>query len=140
MRGSFLICGRYAGENMMRNVILVAGGGALGATLRYVFGGWLADRLGSAFPWHTLVVNITGAFALGVLMAVSVERGALSQGWRVFLGVGLLGGYTTFSTLSYEAVTLLERGSYASGLGNMFGTGVVGLAAAIAGLVVGRLV
>jgi fluoride exporter len=67
-----------------------------------------------------------------------VERGVLPPAWRLFLGVGILGGYTTFSTLSYESIALMERGLWASGALNMFGSGVAGLAAVVLGLVVGR--
>lgn len=122
------------------DVLIVAGGGAIGAAARYVLGGWLADRFGPVFPWHTFVVNVTGAFALGVLMALSVERGVVPQQWRLALGVGVLGGYTTFSTLSYESIALVSQGSYAPGLANMFGSGVAGLIAALLGLAVGRVI
>lgn len=122
------------------DVLLVAAGGAFGAAARYVVGGWLADRLGPAFPWHTFVVNITGAFLLGVLMALSIERGLVPQAWRIALGTGVLGGYTTFSTLSYESIALAAGGSYPLALANMFGSGAAGLLAAWLGLVVGRIV
>ncbi|MDI6692728.1 MAG: fluoride efflux transporter CrcB [Anaerosomatales bacterium] len=122
------------------DVVIVAAGGAVGAAARYVLGGWLADRFGTAFPWHTFVINVAGAFALGVLMALSVERGIVPQQWRLALGVGVLGGYTTFSTLSYESIALLSQGSYALGFLNMFGSGVAGLLAAWLGLATGRIV
>jgi CrcB protein len=122
------------------DVLIVAAGGAVGAAARYVLGGWLADRFGPAFPWHTFVINITGAFALGVLIALSVERGIVSQEWRLALGIGVLGGYTTFSTLSYESIALLSQGSYALGFANMFGSGAVGLVAAWLGLAIGRVI
>jgi CrcB protein len=118
---------------------MVATGGALGATLRWWLGGLLAERFGPAFPWHTFVVNVTGAFLLGLLMALSVERGVLGPGWRLFAGVGVLGGYTTFSTLGFESVRLLEQGLWAQGLGNMFGSGLAGLVAVVAGLALGRV-
>ncbi|GAV31017.1 putative fluoride ion transporter CrcB [Coriobacteriaceae bacterium EMTCatB1] len=122
------------------DVLIVAAGGAVGAAARYVLGGWLTDRFGTAFPWHTFVINVSGAFALGVLMALSVERGIVTPQWRLALGVGVLGGYTTFSTLSYESIALLSQGSYALGLLNMFGSGAAGLLAAWLGLATGRIV
>ena len=117
----------------------VVAGAGIGGGLRYVLGGWLAERWGTSFPWHTFTINVTGAFLLGVVMALSVERSLLSPGWRLFLGVGVLGGYTTFSTLSYESMALMERGLVLSGVANMFGSGLAGLAAVIAGLIVGRV-
>jgi CrcB protein len=87
-----------------------------------------------------LVVNVSGAFALGVLMALSLERGAPGPGWRLFLGVGVLGGYTTFSTLSYESMRLVEQGFVLQGVGNMFGSGLAGLVAVVAGLALGRVI
>lgn len=123
----------------MREVAVVAAGGAIGAAARYAFGTWAADRFGAAFPWHTLAINVGGAFLLGLLMALSAERGLLGPGWRIFAGVGILGGFTTFSTLAYESIRLVEQGSAAAGLANMFGSGVAGLAAAVAGLALGRL-
>jgi CrcB protein len=122
------------------DVLIVAAGGAIGAAARYTVGGWLADRFGPTFPWHTFVINVTGAFLLGVLMALSVERGIVPQAWRLALGVGVLGGYTTFSTLSYESVALLSEGAYALGFANMFGSGAAGLVAAWLGLAVGRVI
>ncbi|MCX8007069.1 MAG: fluoride efflux transporter CrcB [Coriobacteriia bacterium] len=122
------------------DVLIVAVGGGVGAAARYALGGWLADRFGPAFPWHTFVINVTGSFLLGVLLALSVERGLVPQEWRIALGTGVLGGYTTFSTLAYESIALAQQGSYALGLANMFGSGAVGLLAAWLGLVVGRVI
>ncbi len=123
----------------MRELAVVAAGGAIGAGMRWWLGGLMAERLGASFPWHTLVVNVSGAFLLGVLMALSAERGILSQEWRLFAGVGVLGGYTTFSTLAYESMRLLEQGLWTQGLGNMFGSGLAGLVAVVAGLALGRV-
>lgn len=122
------------------DIAAVVVGAGIGGGLRYVVGGWMAERWGTAFPWHTLVINVSGAFLLGVLMAVSVQRGLVSPEMRLFLGVGVLGGFTTFSTLSYETVALLEQGFVVQGAANMFGSGVLGIAAAIAGLILGRAI
>jgi len=123
----------------VRELLLVAAGGAIGASARWAFGGWIADRLGPGFPWHTLVVNITGALLIGVLMGASVDRSLIGGDWRTFLGTGVLGGYTTFSTLAYESVRLMERGLVLQAGLNMFGSGALGIAAAVAGLVIGRM-
>jgi CrcB protein len=122
----------------MRELALVATGGAIGAAMRYAVGGFVGSRAGAGFPWGTFAVNIAGAFLLGLLMALSSERAVIGAAWRLFLGIGVLGGFTTFSTLSYETVRLLEQGSALQGLVNMFGTGLVGIIAALAGLALGR--
>lgn len=121
-------------------VVAVFIGAGIGGTLRYVLGGWMAERWGVSFPWHTLVINVSGAFLLGVLMALTVERSLLPASMRLFLGVGILGGFTTFSTLSYESVALVEQGLLVQGAANLFGSAVLGAIAAIAGLFVGRAI
>jgi CrcB protein len=108
--------------------------------MRYVLGGLMAERWGGSFPLHTMVINLSGSFLIGVLMALSVERGLVSPELRLLLGVGLLGGFTTFSTLSYETVALFEQGLGVQGAVNMFGSAVLGIVAALAGLMVGRSV
>lgn len=124
----------------MRDVALVALGGAIGAALRYVLGTWIVERTGAAFPWHTMAINVSGAFLIGVLMALSLDKGIVPGNWRLFLGTGILGGFTTFSTLSFESIALMERGLIGAGLVNMFGSGVAGLIAAWLGIVVVRAI
>jgi CrcB protein len=122
------------------NILIVMAGAGIGGGLRYGLGGWIAERWGATFPWHTFAINVGGAFLIGVLMALSVDRALVSASWRLFLGVGVLGGFTTFSTLSYETVALFERGLFAAGAANMLGSGVAGIAAALLGLWVGRII
>jgi len=122
----------------MREVLLVAAGGALGATARYAINVVFMSRTASGFPWHTLTVNIVGAFALGVLAVLTAERGVLSAQHSLLLGTGVLGGFTTFSALAYESVVLIERGHPVLGVANVVGSCVLGVGAALAGLLVGR--
>jgi CrcB protein len=122
------------------DVLAVATGAAIGGGLRYALGGLIAERWGTSFPWHTLIINVSGAFFLGVLMAISVDRALVSSSWRLFIGVGILGGYTTFSTLAYESMSLFERGLTLAGAANLIGSGLAGLAAVLLGLWVGRVV
>jgi CrcB protein len=117
----------------------VALGAGLGGALRYLVAGWAAQRWGAAFPWGTLLVNLSGSFLLGLLLALSLERDLIPPGLRLFLGMGLLGGYTTFSTLSWESLALAQQGLWGQCLLNMAGSAVLGLAAAAAGLLLGRL-
>ena len=124
----------------MRVLVAVAAGGAIGATLRWGLGTWIVGRTGPGFPWHTMLINVGGAFLIGVLMALSLERGVVGSDWRMFLGTGVLGGFTTFSTLSYESLALMQSGLWTAGFANMFGSGVLGLLAAWLGIIVGRAV
>lgn len=123
----------------MREVLLVAAGGAIGAAARYVIGLMIAVRTGPGFPWHTLLINVSGAFLIGVLFTLPLGGLPGAAAWRLFLATGILGGFTTFSTLSFESVDLIARGQALSGLANMFGSGAAGLLAAWAGIAAGRL-
>jgi CrcB protein len=124
----------------LTDLVAVVAGAGIGGGLRYALGGWVAERWGASFPWGTFLVNITGAFLLGVVMTLSVERSLIPPAWRLFLGVGILGGYTTFSTLSYESIALMQRGLVMQGALNMFGSAMAGLVAVLAGVLVGRLI
>lgn len=121
-------------------LMLVAAGGAIGSALRYLIGLWTVRQFGATFPWHTLVVNIAGAFLLGVIVALTAGRGMAGVQWRLFLGVGMMGGFTTFSALSLESMELLANGAFASGALNILGSGVAGVAAVVAGLALGRAI
>lgn len=94
----------------MNELLLVAAGGAMGAVLRFLAGQGIQNWLGKEFPYGTLFVNVSGCFAIGILFVVIMERAALSAEWRTFLIVGVLGGYTTFSSFSLETISLLARG------------------------------
>jgi CrcB protein len=122
----------------VRDVLFVAAGGAIGAALRYGVGIGVTARTGEAFPWHTLVINISGAFLIGMLLALPWVGMNAGAPWRLFLVTGILGGFTTFSTLSYESVELISQGRAFAGLANMFGSAVLGLFAAWLGLMAGR--
>ncbi|WP_129791903.1 fluoride efflux transporter CrcB [Sphingosinicella sp. CPCC 101087] len=94
----------------MPNLLLVMMGGALGAGMRYGVGLAAARRLGAAFPWGTLLVNLAGGLCAGLLLGFLLDRGGTADPWRLFLGVGLLGGFTTFSAFSAETAYMLQRG------------------------------
>ena len=120
-------------------LLLVGAGGFFGAISRYLVDGWVSNATGGGFPWGTLVVNVTGSFVLGALFALSVERGVLSPALRAPVLIGFIGAYTTFSTLTLETWRLVEDGSYIAAFANIGGSMVLGLAAVVAGLAVGRL-
>jgi fluoride exporter len=87
-------------------VLLVALGGAVGSVTRYLVGGWMANRLGASFPYGTLFINLTASFIIGFFLAFAQERAGLSPYWRLFIAVGFVGGYSTFSTYEYESIRL----------------------------------
>ena len=119
------------------NVLLVAAGGAIGAAARYLAGLWIAARLGASFPWGTFFVNVTGSFLIGIVL-VLVEGGTLPAEARLFLAVGILGGYTTFSSFSYETLQLLNGGDMVPVLLNVLGQLLIGLLAVYLGVIFAR--
>ena len=118
--------------------VLVAIFGAAGAVSRYWVDGRISDLTHGQFPWGTFVINVVGAFALGILVALTTERLLLSPNWRVALGIGFLGSFTTFSTYAYESVKLAEDGAVGLALVNSVGMVALGMLAAFTGLAVGR--
>ncbi|HEY8601137.1 MAG TPA: fluoride efflux transporter CrcB [Thermomicrobiales bacterium] len=90
--------------------LMVGAGGAMGANLRYLVGLWATARWPGPFPWGTLLINLTGSLLLGGLLTTLAARRPEPRLWRLFLGTGLLGAYTTFSTFSAETVALAATG------------------------------
>ena len=109
-------------------------GGALGANARYLVGRLALERFGAGFPYGTLAANLTGCLLIGVVLALLTERGVSNQPWRLLLVVGVLGGYTTFSSFAYESVTLLEQGKIARLAAYVLLSNAGGLAACALGL------
>ena len=108
-------------------------GGAFGSGARYLLSGWVMQQLGPTFPWGTLAVNTIGSFLLGALMFLGIEAGALSPTVRLALTTGVMGGFTTYSTFSYETMRYLQDGTWALALLNVAVTVVVCLAACFLG-------
>ena len=95
----------------MYTLLLVGIGGFIGAILRYVLGGWIQNSFVN-FPVGTLVINTTGSFFLGLIMYLSEYQGLFDDETRIFLTIGLIGGYTTLSTFSYESFRLLDDSKF----------------------------
>jgi CrcB protein len=113
--------------------LIVFLGGGVGASLRHGINLAMARMLGTAFPYGTLLINITGSFVMGLVAAYFAFKGDASQHWRLFLTTGILGGYTTFSAFSLDAALLYERGEI--GMAALYVTASVALS--IAGLFAG---
>lgn len=131
--------GRRISENeAMEAFLIISLGAIIGANLRYWVGGWAADRLGTTFPYGTLIINLTGSFVLALFMTLVTERFLLDPRWRLLVAVGFLGGYTTFSSYTYESVNLILQGQTWLGLLDLFGSSFLGGIAAVAGVLLGR--
>lgn len=126
-------------ERQLRELIIVGTGGFIGAVARYWISGWVYRWTGPGFPWGTLAVNVVGCFLIGALMAVAESRLAVTPETRLFLGIGVLGSLTTFSTVSFETFELLRRSAHLAALLNAAGSLVLGLGAVIAGWVLVRM-
>jgi fluoride exporter len=90
----------------------IAVGAMIGANLRFVVGNWAADRFGGDFPYGTLLINVSGAFVIGIFLALVTDRFSVDPLWRLFFATGFLGGYTTFSTYTWEALVLAQTGAW----------------------------
>ena len=122
-------------------LIAVACGGALGASLRYLTGGWALRTFGAGFPVGTLTVNVVGSLAMGILAALFVARGqGASAPLAAFAMTGVLGGFTTFSAFSLDAVTLIEKGRMLAAFGYVSVSVVASIAALFVGLTLTRMV
>ncbi|MGM9529582.1 MAG: fluoride efflux transporter CrcB [Phascolarctobacterium sp.] len=120
------------------SLVIVALGGALGAVSRFLMGNAISKAVGSALPYGTFGINVVGCFAMGLLMTVIVDRELLPVAWRLFLCVGFLGGFTTFSSFSYEALMLLTEGRLLAALTYVGGSILLGLTAAAVGVLCAR--
>jgi fluoride exporter len=120
------------------NYLLVFVGGGLGATLRHVVNVVCPRLFGTAFPYHTFIINITGSIVMGLIAGYLAFKGEASQPWRLFLMTGILGGYTTFSAFSLDSVLLYERGEIGLALFYVLGSVVFSIAGLFAGLALMR--
>ena len=123
---------------MVYTLIQVAAGGALGASGRYLTGVGMTALMGRSYPWGTLTVNVVGSFLMGVLVVTLANLSATR--FAPFLAIGVLGGFTTFSSFSLDAVTLYERGQVALAAGYVAASLILSIAALFAGLILTRSV
>ena len=127
-------------SNRVWTMFIIALGAAVGANMRYAISVWAARRWGVAFPYGTLLINVAGSFAIGVVMVLLTTRFTSGDSWRLLLVTGLLGGFTTFSAFSYETYMLVLNGSWlAAGL-NIFASVGLGLIGVFLGVVLARLI
>jgi fluoride exporter len=132
------ICGADRNKWNVDKYLIIGLGAFLGANARYLLGTWAAQKWGAAFPYGTLIINVSGSLALGVFLAATTGRLAIDPRWRLFLAIGFLGAYTTFSTYTYESLQLLLNGDWQRGLLNIAGSNLLGLLGAVVGIGLGR--
>lgn len=127
-------------EMTMERIIWIFLAGGLGCVARYAIGLWAADRLGSAFPHGTLIVNLVGCFLIALVMSLALGVTSFPPTVRLALTTGFLGGLTTYSSFNFETTRLMQDGAIGTALVNVGATMLGGFLAGLAGLAVGRLV
>jgi CrcB protein len=120
-------------------LIAIALGGAAGSLARYAVAATI-QQPPMQFPWGIFVVNVTGSFLMGIIVELSALKLSMSPELRAFLTVGVLGGYTTFSTFSLDSALLIERGAYLSAAGYIVGSALLSILALFAGLWIVRAI
>ena len=121
---------------MLKSFLFVGIGGGLGSVLRYGISAFVARHVPLVFPLGTLLVNISGCFLIGMFYALAAKDSAFTPDWRLFLITGICGGYTTFSTFSYDGLILLKQGATLSFMLYVLGSVVLGLLATFAAVAI----
>jgi len=122
----------------LKQILAIAAGGGLGSVLRFWMSGWVFTMLGREFPYGTLVVNVSGSLLMGFLYVLLIDKFNASAEWRAVLLIGLLGGFTTFSSFSMETFHLLEAGEIVKAFMNIVLSVTVCVAATWLGVIVAR--
>lgn len=122
---------------MLKNLLLVFIGGGLGSSLRYIIGKYL--NTGSLVPYGTFLVNILGSLILGMVLGWALKNNTLNNPANLILGVGFCGGFTTFSTFSFENYSLIRSGDYLSFSVYFFGSLILGILAILIGILISKL-
>ncbi len=124
----------------MEKFLIISVGAVLGANARYWLADWVAQKWGSSFPLGTLIINLSGSFVLGFFLTLATERLLIDPRWRFLVAVGFLGSYTTFSTYTFESFDLISKGQWLAGLFNLFGSTLLGVAAAGLGVFLAKVI
>ena len=124
----------------MLKYVIVGIGGCIGSIARFWVGSYIGARMGTRFPFGTFVVNISGSFLIGFSVTLLTAKANLSPNWRYFIPVGLIGGYTTFSTFEFETLRSVQDGLFVNASLNVVLSVLLGFIAVWVGVVAGRTV
>lgn len=125
---------------MLRTILLVGSGGFIGSVMRYLVQYYMEKSLTSTFPWGTFIANIVGSFIIGVVFALAEKGNLMNAEWRIFLAVGICGGFTTFSSFAYNNLTMLNERAWGSLFLNIGGNLFLGILAVYLGIILIRLI
>jgi CrcB protein len=120
----------------MKPILLIGSGGAIGSICRYLITSYVSKFITIPFPTGTFLVNISGCFFIGLLYGIAARYGWLNLEWRLFLITGICGGYTTFSSFSWESISLIRQGDYTYFFAYALGSLILGLLATVGGLAI----
>lgn len=125
---------------MLRTILIVGTGGFIGSVMRYLVQVFVEKGLTTTFPWGTFIANIVGSFIIGIVFALAEKGSLLSAEWRMFLAVGICGGFTTFSSFAYNNLTMIKEGSFGQLLWNIGGSLFFGILAVYLGIILIRAI
>jgi len=125
---------------MLRTILLVGTGGFIGSVMRYLVQVLVERDMSSTFPYGTLVANIVGSFVIGIVFALAGKGNLMSAEWRMFLAVGICGGFTTFSSFAYNNFTMLKENAFGPFFLNVFGSLFLGILAVYLGVLLVRVI
>lgn len=124
----------------MSTILILALGATLGACARYYLSLWALNQFGPAFPYGTLIINVSGSFVLGFFVTLTALRPEISRELRLLIATGFCGSYTTFSTFSVETMTLITGSNYLGAVLNAFGSLAFGLLGVVLGSILARAI
>ncbi len=122
----------------LEKILYISIGAIFGANARYWLGTWVTQKIGTAFPLGTFLINLTGSFLIGLFMTLASDRFLVDPRWRLLFVVGFLGAYTTFSTFALESYNLILKGQWFAGLFNLLGSTLLGVLAVGLGVYLGK--
>ena len=125
---------------MLRNILIVGTGGFIGSVMRYLLQVFIEKGAATTFPWGTFVANIAGSFIIGVVFALAEKGNLMNSEWRIFLAVGVCGGFTTFSSFAYNNLTMLKENSFGQLFLNVGGSLFFGILAVYLGIILVRAI
>ncbi len=125
---------------MLRTILLVGTGGFIGSVMRYLVQVFVERGLSSTFPLGTLIANVAGSFIIGIIFALAEKGNLMSAEWRIFLAVGVCGGFTTFSSFAYNNFMMIKEQSFLQLLLNIGGSLFLGILAVYIGVILVRAI